>query len=188
MRAIETRYAGCNFRSRLEARWAVFFDTLGIPWEYEPQGFEWVCDHEGCRSERNGITYRYLPDFWLPTMDTWFEVKGKYTEEEMSLHSCFVGSYSQNFAPVTHITAVGDIPRTALSYTRGGDHSESMYLNGCADFEYQWCQCNKCGKIGIEYSGRAARICKHDSCDEGYTLDVSRLDRALEAARSARFN
>jgi hypothetical protein len=30
MKAIETRYAGCLFRSRLEARWAVLFDHLGI--------------------------------------------------------------------------------------------------------------------------------------------------------------
>lgn len=29
---IQTRYAGCLFRSRLEARWAVFFDHLGIRW------------------------------------------------------------------------------------------------------------------------------------------------------------
>lgn len=36
--ALTTRYAGCRFRSRLEARWAVFFDHLGIEWEYEPQG------------------------------------------------------------------------------------------------------------------------------------------------------
>ena len=38
--AIQTRYAGCRFRSRIEARWAVFFDALGIRWEYEPQGFD----------------------------------------------------------------------------------------------------------------------------------------------------
>ena len=40
VRAIETRYAGYRFRSRLEARWAVFFQTLGTPWLYEPQGYE----------------------------------------------------------------------------------------------------------------------------------------------------
>lgn len=61
--AIETRYAGCRFRSRLEARWAVFFDTLGIRWEYEPQGF--VIDGQ-----------TYLPDFLLPQCGTWVEVKG----------------------------------------------------------------------------------------------------------------
>lgn len=54
MRAIETRYKGHRFRSRLEARWAVFFDAIGIRWEYEPEGFEL----------KGGM--RYLPDFYLP--------------------------------------------------------------------------------------------------------------------------
>lgn len=66
VRAIETRYAGCLFRSRLEARWAVFFDALGVTWEYEPQGY--VC---GTRRPR-----RYLPDFRL-NGETWAEVKGE---------------------------------------------------------------------------------------------------------------
>jgi hypothetical protein len=57
IQAIPTRYAGCHFRSRLEARWAVFFDTLGIRWEYEPQGYV------GWNDER------YLPDFLLPEVD-----------------------------------------------------------------------------------------------------------------------
>jgi hypothetical protein len=38
IRAIETLYRGCRFRSRLEARWAVFFQTLGVPWHYQPEG------------------------------------------------------------------------------------------------------------------------------------------------------
>lgn len=62
-RAITTQYKGYNFRSRLEARWAVFFDHLGIRWEYEPEGFELG----------NGL--RYLPDFWLPDTGLWVEVK-----------------------------------------------------------------------------------------------------------------
>lgn len=36
MKAIPTRYAGVIFRSRLEARWAAFFDLAGIQWDYEP--------------------------------------------------------------------------------------------------------------------------------------------------------
>ena len=40
IKAIETMYKGYHFRSRLEARWAVFFDTLGIPWKYENEGYE----------------------------------------------------------------------------------------------------------------------------------------------------
>jgi hypothetical protein len=46
--AIETTYAGARFRSRLEARWAAFFDLLGWRWEYEP------LDLDG-----------YIPDFVL---------------------------------------------------------------------------------------------------------------------------
>lgn len=53
IKAIETSYNGYKFRSRLEARWAVFFDTVGMKYEYEPGGFE-----------NNG--QRYLPDFYLP--------------------------------------------------------------------------------------------------------------------------
>lgn len=53
MKPIETRYKGYRFRSRLEARWAVFFDALGIEWEYEPEGFEL---DDGTR---------YLPDFFV---------------------------------------------------------------------------------------------------------------------------
>lgn len=36
MTAIPTTYAGVRFRSRLEARWAAFFDLLEWRWEYEP--------------------------------------------------------------------------------------------------------------------------------------------------------
>lgn len=63
IRAIPTRYQGYSFRSRLEARWAVFFDSLGIRWDYEPEGFDLG----------NGL--KYLPDFWLPDWGIWVEVK-----------------------------------------------------------------------------------------------------------------
>jgi hypothetical protein len=37
MKAKPTVFAGVRFRSRLEARWAVFFAALGVRWEYEPE-------------------------------------------------------------------------------------------------------------------------------------------------------
>lgn len=89
IQAIETRYAGCRFRSRLEARWAVFFDTLGIKWEYEPEGILvpmgecGAAGHVGCgyqadppTTECVSVQKPYLPDFWLPQMRTYVEVKG----------------------------------------------------------------------------------------------------------------
>ena len=53
IKAIETRYKGYRFRSRLEARWAVFFDALGVQWQYEPEGFDL------------GELGLYLPDFFI---------------------------------------------------------------------------------------------------------------------------
>lgn len=61
--AIETRYKGYRFRSRLEARWAVFFDNLRIKWEYEPEGFDL------------GSLGWYLPDFLFPDRGTFAEIK-----------------------------------------------------------------------------------------------------------------
>jgi hypothetical protein len=56
-------YRGYRFRSTLEGRWAVFLDHLDISYEYEPQGF------------RFGDGTCYLPDFWLPFVRWWAEVK-----------------------------------------------------------------------------------------------------------------
>ena len=64
IRAIETRYGGRFFRSRLEARWSVFFDCLGIRYSYEPDGF-------GLDSGA------YLPDFWLTDLKFFLEIKGQ---------------------------------------------------------------------------------------------------------------
>jgi hypothetical protein len=72
-RVIPTLYQGINFRSRNEARWAVYFDALGLAWQYEPEGY--FVNGRG-----------YLPDFWLPELDCFAEVKsGTFTSEEWAL-------------------------------------------------------------------------------------------------------
>ncbi len=63
IKAIETQYKGYRFRSRLEARWAVFFDAMGLEWDYEVEGFEL---DDGTR---------YLPDFYIPSWKMHLEVK-----------------------------------------------------------------------------------------------------------------
>ena len=67
IKAIPTSYKGVQFRSKCEARWAEYFDSLGIRWMYEPEGMD-----------LNGLWY--LPDFWLPDCKTIFEVKGVWDE------------------------------------------------------------------------------------------------------------
>lgn len=49
-----TTYNGYLFRSKLEAKWAVFFDRLGVSYQYEPEAF--LC--------KDGS--QYTPDFYLP--------------------------------------------------------------------------------------------------------------------------
>jgi len=68
---IRTKYDGILFRSRLEARWAVAFDVAGIDYLYEMEGFELPSGN-------------YLPDFWLPQVKMWAEVKpADFTREEL---------------------------------------------------------------------------------------------------------
>lgn len=44
-RAIPTVYGGVQFRSRLEARWAAFFDRMGWQYQYEPFDCDgWIPD------------------------------------------------------------------------------------------------------------------------------------------------
>lgn len=69
--AIETRYKGYRFRSRVEARWAVYFDSLGIYWDYEVQGFDLTKAPVAGAIELGA----YLPDFWLNQVRMWAEVK-----------------------------------------------------------------------------------------------------------------
>lgn len=74
-KAIQTRYKGHHFRSRLEARWAVFFDAVGVRWEYEKEGYDLSASaRENLNCE--GIGW-YLPDFWLPDYNAWIEIKAE---------------------------------------------------------------------------------------------------------------
>lgn len=59
----EASYSSLLFRSRTEARWAIFFDLMGWSWDYEP-----------CHYSLGALNY--LPDFYLPDADIWVEVKG----------------------------------------------------------------------------------------------------------------
>lgn len=63
IKAIDTPYRNHLFRSRLEARYAVYFDELGCVWEYEKEGFDLG----------NGLFY--LPDFYLPQYGIYAEIK-----------------------------------------------------------------------------------------------------------------
>lgn len=99
IKAIETRYAGCRFRSRLEARWAVFFDTCDIGWDYEVQGYE---------IKTGGSRIRYLPDFRLDN-GQFAEVKG-FLDLAGMRKLCIAASALAECGSGNDLTVFGNIP------------------------------------------------------------------------------
>lgn len=107
--ATETVYSGVTFRSRLEARWALFFDCVGWDWDYEP------CLYKVARH------MAYLPDFHLPGLNLWVEVKGAYYLKPSSIAkiACSVAGARRiplrcpPYGPADRILLAGDmLPQT----------------------------------------------------------------------------
>lgn len=96
IQAIETVYNGYRFRSRLEARWAVFFDAAGIKYQYEPEGYK-LSDGR-----------MYLPDFYLPEADTHIEVKADTPSAIPDVERC--ASMILWGGPIKRIVFLSDIP------------------------------------------------------------------------------
>ena len=170
---IETEYKGYHFRSRTEARWAVFFDSMGIEWEYEPEGFKL----EG--------GYNYLPDFYLPKLNIWVEVKGIFTDKDEQKLYRF-----ENMNNIGAIYCVGQIPPDVddiVEWVYDKYKDTGIYNNGFMDFPYLPCVCPTCGKFGFQFEGRGSRICRHDDDDKGYTYNNPKILSAYKAARQARF-
>ena len=185
IRAIETVYDGYRFRSRLEARWAVFFNALGIEYEYEKEGFD-LSGYRMLDRDPNGeLGARlgwYLPDFWLPIQKCWIEVKGRCPTDvekatsaglaRMTGHRAFV-----QFAPVP-------FPHP------GAVNSDAALGPGA--WRYWWCQCPVCDSFGLAVDGYP----QHLDCEcvaDGHsrqcrpTYDAPRIVAAYSVARQARF-
>ncbi len=179
LRALPTEYRGVRFRSRLEARWALFFDSLRVAWEYEREGFDL------------GEGRWYLPDFWLPQQQCWIEIKGKdATDVEKSV--CF---------------ALCTLTEKDVYLFAGGFHSrcDLEFISADAwwysdegsmeDGGYYWCECPTCHCFGIQFEGRADRLpCKKRGCfrkskcaDRGHNADSARLVSAYRDAMGYKF-
>jgi hypothetical protein len=177
IKPIKTVYKGYRFRSRLEARWGVFFETLGIPWEYEKEGFQ-----------INGKYY--LPDFYLPDIDTWIEIKpGPPKDWPNHLVFNYVPDSDEewNSFPLKNFVLILGEPYVDRDDMSPDGFLYCGFING--DNDYYFCECPVCGKIGIEWNGRAERICKEKCCRYGrlFNTHTFRLLQAYSSARQARF-
>ena len=185
IKAIQTEYAGCRFRSRLEARWAVFFDTLGVDWQYEPQGYE-----------GNGV--RYLPDFLLPEWDLFVEVKGELGHADymkiMAAVPALKAPPDKQTCPTLLI--LGPVPRPGAVWL----HIRLDLIMGAIKVQQAFFEANGWarayddggvikglrGDLGPEETEWARRLWL-DPRPDGRLIVDPLVDEAYRAARSARF-
>lgn len=174
IKPIETVYRGYRFRSRLEARWAVFFDNASIPFEYEKEGF----DVRG--------TW-YLPDFWLPEQRCWVEIKGEMPSEE---YISMLRDFGQKDYPL--VMFVG-LPGEQLGHGWCGQeyHGES---GGCFDADHVEFVLNEHGEVcltvGIDGSVILDSSGEHSLgrlTPSRCVYDSPRLTRSYVDAKQARF-
>jgi hypothetical protein len=197
---IETFYKGIRFRSRLEARWAVFFDVLGIKYLYEPEKYQ------------VGPS-RYIPDFFLPDLGD-----DHHAPKDEPLTSPGIFVEIKGAAPTT------EEMMKARSLSRQTDRNISIFHGSSMTTGLEWwpivleqplpcffSQCPFCGRFGISTTaledGQAigtGSVHRHACMEEhkiGEQYDVFNyccqdlkvtpsspaLDIAYEAARSMRF-
>lgn len=155
---IPTTYRGVRFRSRLEAKWACFFDLMGWRWEYEP------FDADG-----------YIPDFVLLGDDpVLVEVKPAI-------------SLSDLVGPVEHArrrvgdTWTRDILGLGLTpFIQDGTYWHGSCVLGLLDEaaldeegiwhemgEAIWNECGHCGLVSFRHDAGwfKSRICGHHDGD-----------------------
>lgn len=169
LKPIQTAYKGHHFRSRLEARWAVFFDALGVKYEYEAEGYDL-------------FGFWYLPDFWLPDVGVYVEIKpapggdihavdGFHEDAQrlaiVSKHRVLViygNPWSGEYAISTH--ARKEFFWGTMSIFTGAKHPEEIWL-----------------------VGDHGAFCLNPGTSDHDTPDLSaaRVLDAFQAARSARF-
>lgn len=176
---LETQYAGCAFRSRLEARWAVFFDALHIKWRYEPDAFRLPSGR--C----------YLPDFYLDGIG-YVEIKPSPESDDGKLRE-FGGML--NVIGEHAYCIVGTVPSPSAVEPCGlrwSSEPTGIYAADDDSTDYWFAICPKCGARGITYQARFPRL----SCgcfasmsnDRAWNENIARILVACTAARSARFD
>ena len=166
IKPIETIYNGFRFRSRLEARWAVFFDAMGIKYEYEPDGYEFDDGTKYLPDFLIHVRHRSCTDEWEPVFA---EVKGIMGEAD--LHKIDLLS---NFHPVI---VLGNLPADTEEYFNCFDETDCTF-HSFRFMDGDW----YCAYFSI--FNKIPWICGAD--DSPWDFGIS-MNSALIKARQARF-
>ena len=168
---IETNHAGRRFRSRTEARWAVFFDALGWRYDYEREGYD-----------LNGRWY--LPDFYLPEQSLWVEVKGKApTDEEKRLCHDLALLHGETVALVVGPPAVGE-DQWHIWNAIGEDRGPLVFLEDRRNAGEYWLS-----EMSEDYTVASTPVGKHaGEPHDRAPLMMEGLRRAYGLASAERFD
>lgn len=165
IKPIETLYKGYRFRSRLEARWAVFFDALKLKWYYEMEGYVLPSGEY------------YLPDFYFPENgfhpEGWHRpncyveikppmVEGDKPEEHFKKSYEFFRATGDEFNEGANILLLDGPPQYEISM--------GINLADCKIKRYFYLDCEGIWKQTL-----------------GDYFGWDKLDEAIELSRSARF-
>lgn len=172
-------WAGTLFRSHLEARWAIFFDHLGLKWEYEPQGFD-----------LDGVAY--LPDFaiYAACGILWAEVKPDWDADPEGVEKwrLFAASRPQ---PSRAALLTGK-PAAATGHTVIGGldpaDTDNPLQGPWEDGSRTWRPCPAGYHFDLAWGGAWQTRFAQDGCPDHYGGDgESRIEAAVTAALSHRF-
>lgn len=189
IKPIETEYKGYRFRSRLEARWAVFFDAIGVEYEYEPEGFQLPSGRF------------YLPDFRLKCwgtrgsiserpFDLYVEVKGEFRNDDLSRIAEFSHipdwdvekddwEFEWDQTKINPVLIVGNIPEVEYE----GDLYNNLFDYG-PYFSYEYIDGDQFGAYPSVKNGKFFLM--GDDCNY-LGGDYELLIKGYQKARKARF-
>lgn len=147
--AIPTTYRGVRMRSRLEARWAAFFDAIDWPWQYEP------FDLSG-----------YIPDFVLPFAagSLLIEVKPAHSLADLHAHTPKIDATDWDKEAL--VVGVDLFPSSAF-----GDNPSVGVIREADGPEWFWdeaplAKCISCGHV-FPFHGSASWRCRVCGADDG---------------------
>jgi hypothetical protein len=191
IKAIETHYKGYRFRSRLEARWAVFFDAFKeLHWTYEPEGFD-----------LDGLWY--LPDFlvWVDGVDikNYIEVKPRHETESKkadALAEALAERSDNEFVYVVSGDPIDWFGNNTIPCPRcfGAVSAPTADIPGLELYIDCWpCDVNtpSGGDELEEYGFAGARVTPYKGClklePKSFARYIKSINRAATRARGSRF-
>lgn len=143
IKVLPTDYNGTKYRSRTEAIWAAYFSFLSVDFSYEPEGFDL------------GPSGYYLPDFYLPRIDSFVEIKPEFIVDGRD-------SPCEALANETGKRVVLIQGRPMSNPDNYPTDTPTVFFpNEGVDFPYYPIHCRFCGWFGFGFSGWAERLgCK----------------------------